>query len=57
MVVGGAMSEEERQMQLAMAASMGVEAGNNAENLNPAGAVQISANDNNPVQNAEDEAI
>ena len=51
------MSEEERQMQLAMAASMGVEAGNNAENLNPAGAVQISANDNNPVQNAEDEAI
>ena len=45
-------------MQLAMAASMGVDAGNNAENPNPAGAVQMSAaNNNNPVQGAEDEAI
>ena len=45
-------------MQLAMAASMGVDSGNNAENPNPAGAVQMSAaNNNNPVQSAEDEAI
>ena len=50
------MSEEERQMQLAMAASMGVEASNN--NVDPVAPSENPViNSTNLQQNAEEEAL